>query len=564
MRTIHTSMLSEVKSVFNSEADNEQYYKILKNSSSLNIYNVELAKPIVKKNKGIIDWQTDYSNDLKPLSEFPESKRIEIGSVLESFFKLFKSKIEKFRNIPPDFVSKVMQIPNWESILVSYNEDYIVIVEWGFLLDKFNRKEGVIETLFPIPNQSILVKLVNENNEVVSNKRLILKSKDINISAITNENGYAKFGTLTRGESFEILSASDSSNFSLKEGFICDGRDTYVIKINEYIIIQINVKYSTGKPVLNENFPFKSNFHQETYNTGKLGKFSVKHKVTSSYFSISNENGKTLLNEEIPNNDAVFTIIIDEDVQPVENLKTNIDEEDVNKNTDFLFLNSFGRPIKNLSVGFLGNDFKKTFTTDNKGQINLPNHNLDEVKYSFRRYNKNWEGVCTLTNGNIQVIKVKPIFPWLWWLIMAFLLFLIVCCLFFNCFCSNEKNSKISSIDDEIEEVINPCNVETVSGGSGITRTKHSLGNSPGQVVINYDMQFVPDKMEVYYQKELIASTFNVQGNSDGFVGGNLQGVRGEGSIDFYYKKDKDDFIEIVMTGSTKDTAWAYLVNCPN
>lgn len=564
MRTIHTSMLSEVKSVFNSEADNEQYYKILKNSSSLNIYNVELARPIVKKNKGIIDWQTSYTNDLKPLSDLPESKRIEIGSVLESFFKLFKSKIEKFRNIPVDFVSKVMQIPNWDSILVSHNEDYIVIVEWGFLQDKFNRKEGIIETLFPIPNQSILVQIVNENNEPVSNERLKLVSRNVSTSAVTNDKGYAKFGTLTRGESFEIGNTSFSSSYNLKETFICDGRDAYVIKINVYINIQVKVKYSSGDPVLNENLTFKSNIHEEIYNTKKLGKFSVKHKTFSSFFSISDENGKILLNESIPNTDTVYTIIIDDNVQPAEDFKTNFDEEDTSKNTNFLFLNSFDKPIKNLSVSFSGHNFNKTFMTDNNGQITLYNHNLEEITYSFSRYKKNWQSVASLTNDDTQVIKVKPIFPWLWWFIISLLLFLILCCLFADCFCANEKHTSISSTEDGIEEILNPCNVETVSGGSGITRTKHYLGSITGQVVINYDMQFEPDKMEVFYQKNRVASTFSIQGNDNGFVGGNINGVSGEGSISFYYEKDKDDFIEIIITGSTEDTVWAYLVNCPN
>lgn len=54
MKTIHTSSLNEIKSVFNSESDNEQYFKVLKNSNSAKLYNVELAQPIVRKTKASV------------------------------------------------------------------------------------------------------------------------------------------------------------------------------------------------------------------------------------------------------------------------------------------------------------------------------------------------------------------------------------------------------------------------------------------------------------------------------------------------------------------------------
>jgi hypothetical protein len=95
-----------------------------------------------------------------------------------------------------------------------------------------------------------------------------------------------------------------------------------------------------------------------------------------------------------------------------------------------------------------------------------------------------------------------------------------------------------------------PCNAQTISGGSGITTRYYNLGTNPGRVTINYNMQSVPDRLDVYYADQIVAST-----NGD---------VSNAGSVSFDYMPINDNYeIKIVVKGSTSDTAWDYTVNCP-
>ena len=47
---------------------------------------------------------------------------------------------------------------------------------------------------------------------------------------------------------------------------------------------------------------------------------------------------------------------------------------------------------------------------------------------------------------------------------------------------------------------LQPCNTSTKSGNDGVTEEKHALGKNSGWVTITYNMQSVPDKLEVFYE----------------------------------------------------------------
>jgi hypothetical protein len=71
-----------------------------------------------------------------------------------------------------------------------------------------------------------------------------------------------------------------------------------------------------------------------------------------------------------------------------------------------------------------------------------------------------------------------------------------------------------------------------------------------------------PDKMEVYYENNLVASTFTIKGNNRGFVGSG-NGSVSTGTLHFLYRYHIDQFIKVVLTGGT-GTSWEYTIGCPN
>jgi hypothetical protein len=172
---------------------------------------------------------------------------------------------------------------------------------------------------------------------------------------------------------------------------------------------------------------------------------------------------------------------------------------------------------------------------------------------------------------------------WFIWLIfiIAILLFTFKCCkkkednfaqqnvvhlnsidsLLYNCSDCGFNNSELvlDSLEDKQVNQL-PCDASPKSGTDGETINKHDLGASPGTVTIAYDMDNVPDKMEVFYEKKLIASTNSIPGNENGFVG--EQNVGCCNSLTFDYKPNVDKYCIVVITGGT-GTVWSYHISCP-
>ena len=97
-----------------------------------------------------------------------------------------------------------------------------------------------------------------------------------------------------------------------------------------------------------------------------------------------------------------------------------------------------------------------------------------------------------------------------------------------------------------------PCNTNIAeSGGRGYFEKNHDLGATAGTVNIKYDMLNIPDKMEVYYDGQLVAST--------------QQDVSGAGILSFYYPAmpGKPRYCTVIMTAPQSGTQWGYFIGCP-
>jgi hypothetical protein len=505
MHEIHISKLSEIKSVFNSYSDNEQYYKVLKKSGLNSIGSVELAQPLVRKSNSTIIWKAESVENAVEFNSLNAHEKGIASHELQSFFQQFKAKTEKFKNISSDFSDKIIQIPDLGSIYYDSKKKKVVIVNWGFLEDSFNRKEGLINTLFPKQSNSILVKVIDQNENAVSNIEVELATAEKRIVNSTNDNGYANFKHLPKGTDFTVNLINyapklDPFNFS------CDGRREYVISI----------KIDTDEDLTNQQNPV------------------------------------------LPNEDNNPGLNIDEHQK---NKEFNAVKNDVT----LQFVNLFNKPIKYLNLTVIDGQ-QSQYQTNENGEIFISKP-ASSVQISCTHKKTNWSSEINLVNSEYHIVKLKPKYPWLWWLLIALLSYLLICCLFFNCLCADIDKSTVKEEvkeEKEVEETIPnslACNSENRSGGDGITTNIYNLGDKNGIVYINYDMQSVPDKLEVFYQNKLVASTYDVPGNKDGFVGGAL-GTSCCGTISFNYIKDRDDFCKIVVSGNDQ-TVWAYSISCP-
>jgi hypothetical protein len=98
-----------------------------------------------------------------------------------------------------------------------------------------------------------------------------------------------------------------------------------------------------------------------------------------------------------------------------------------------------------------------------------------------------------------------------------------------------------------------PCDEETRSGGRGVTRTRHFLGNRAGPVTLTYNTRIEPDQIDVYYRGRLVSSTYRP--------------VSGRGSLTFMYEPTgtgpEAHTVEVVVTGFGLTTQWSYALGCP-
>ncbi|WP_439612960.1 hypothetical protein [Reyranella sp.] len=95
-----------------------------------------------------------------------------------------------------------------------------------------------------------------------------------------------------------------------------------------------------------------------------------------------------------------------------------------------------------------------------------------------------------------------------------------------------------------------PCDWSGDSGGEGVTRNKHYLGDKPGFVALNYQLFVRPDDIRVMYRGQNIAGTGGARSGRGGF-GFDWNPVAGDYSVD------------VIVTGEQWGTRWNYAISCP-
>lgn len=153
-----------------------------------------------------------------------------------------------------------------------------------------------------------------------------------------------------------------------------------------------------------------------------------------------------------------------------------------------------------------------------------------------------------------------------WWILLLIFITGILLLYFFclnkssDCekynYAINRSSEAISALESccncKTPENAIPCNTATSeAGGEGYYENTHLLGGSPGTVYIKYDMYSQKDRMDIYYDDKIVAST-----------GGLVSDV---GTLKFFYeaKRNKPNFCRIVLTAPESGTSWEYLVSCP-
>jgi hypothetical protein len=125
--------------------------------------------------------------------------------------------------------------------------------------------------------------------------------------------------------------------------------------------------------------------------------------------------------------------------------------------------------------------------------------------------------------------------------------------------CSCRSAERVNN--ENYSEGQTPCNTKLESGGQGRTETSIELGQSSGTIDLDFNPKNQPDKLEVFYEGQRIASSHECPNNQNGMVGRNIGS--GPCIISFEYRYRNDSFIKVVVTAPENETVWEYVVSCP-
>lgn len=106
------------------------------------------------------------------------------------------------------------------------------------------------------------------------------------------------------------------------------------------------------------------------------------------------------------------------------------------------------------------------------------------------------------------------------------------------------------SVTSEDPTPVAQCNDATSSGGQGVTITPYEIGTAgPATFTVSYQMYSIPDKLEVFYEGALVATTGDV--------------VSGSATLNVALPAGTATTVDVVVTGPYSGTAWDYTLHCP-
>lgn len=428
MNIVNESNLGGIKSVFNDNASNSHYYKIINKTFHGIIKNLEFAKPIIQVNQGSIVWQTTFEGPFLNYTSLDRENKEQIDTLIRGSFNEMSAIIGNSND--KDFLQDIIEVPSENSIFYtrdSNNNVNIILTEWGYVKDEHVKREGILKKIFSASMKSLIVKFKSNKNEFLQGINASIYSDDLNLQATSNREGVIKINNLKKGNIIVISNVDGNfEDVNLKVEEI----DEYTIIVERNHTLFFNVIDSNNQPVSNCNFLFKSEIYKsKSFLTDRAGNYNFQHPESEGEFQIfSNENNE-LLSDKLPSEDHEYTIIYDPPI-----VETNHDSlydaeaPIIEKSIELEFLNWRRKPITNKSVSIYGQNGKLNYITDDNGIVYLDALNRDIEYGIFMDFkNTSWktEFVHTDKDKYTFIVKKKR-FLWLWLPFFLFFLCLLL------------------------------------------------------------------------------------------------------------------------------------------
>lgn len=141
----------------------------------------------------------------------------------------------------------------------------------------------------------------------------------------------------------------------------------------------------------------------------------------------------------------------------------------------------------------------------------------------------------------------------------------------YNAYNAKRQTTNTITMDTEIALTRDACseNLYRESGSQGLTVRRLKLGDKAGEVLISYEMYSLPDRLDIQYNGEWVASTSpKILGKEETpppsvCFDGTIGYVSNRGVLKVNYDPAKSKEIVIYMSGCFGATAWDISVQCP-
>ena len=159
MNIVNESNLGKIKSVFNDNASNSHYYKIIHKKIQGVLQNLEFAKPIIQINKGTIVWQADTDGPYLNYTSLDQEGKQYIDELIQGALNKLATTLEGISD--KGFLENIIEIPDENAIFYTKdlnNNISIILTEWGYTKDEHIKREGVLKKIFSATMKSFIIK----------------------------------------------------------------------------------------------------------------------------------------------------------------------------------------------------------------------------------------------------------------------------------------------------------------------------------------------------------------------------------------------------------------------
>ena len=492
MYNIKESNLGKIKSVFNDNAKNAHYHRIIHKTFNENIQNIEFAKPIIQENRGIIIWQTKFEGPYYQYRNLSPEKKYHIDNLIKkSLHEMSQMRGDSIEDV---FLEKIIEIPGEDSIfyvLDDGNNVKVIITEWGFVKDDFEKKEGFLKKIFSQTKKSVLLKFESNKGDAISGVEAIINTKNNKEKFISDSNGLVRLNNLDLDDTVYVTSVD--KNFQNTQ-FEVHSKDEEVIKVNRNFNLSFNVVDSSGQPIENKLFKFNSDdYGTSDFYTNSHGQFNLTHREVNQQFKVFSEEDELLLSDVIPSVDKQFTITYIPPKHEFNIVEEEYDEPILKSEPLKLeFLTRNNKPIAYQKIDIYGDFGKLNFETDANGIYTIDNLTEKQEYAVFMNYKgTDWKQEFNhVGDSKYSFVVKKRRFLW-WWIpfILFFLLLLLIPT-------SVEHNYTV--LDKITNDPIQGASIS--SSQSNIYQTSNLLGetDSLGKLKIDYGKS--PLYKQIFYK----------------------------------------------------------------